>query len=153
MVDVRVEGAEQLAELAALLKRLDDRELRKRMLAGLREAGKPLARAAEDAARANLPRGGGLNEWVAGSKFAIRTKTTGKSAGIRVVATKRGHDLVGMNAGVVRHPVFGIWRPATPPTRIRPGWWQDAIEGHADQTREALGEVLDDISAKIDRSI
>jgi hypothetical protein len=151
MVDVRVEGAEQLAELAALLKRLDDRELRKRMLAGLRDAGKPMARAAQDAARAKLPHGGGLNEWVAGSKFAIRTKTTGKSAGIRVVATKRGHDLVGMNEGVVRHPVFG--GPGWSVTRIRPRWWQDAIEGHADETRERLGEVLDDISAKIDRSI
>jgi hypothetical protein len=151
MVDVRVEGAEQLVELAALLKRLDDRELRKRMLAGLREAGKPMARAAQDAARAKLPRGGGLNEWVAGSKFAIRTKTTGKSAGIRVVATKRGHDLVAMNEGLVRHPVFG--GPGWSVTHVRPHWWQDAIETHADDTREALGEVLDDIAAQIDRSI
>jgi hypothetical protein len=151
MVDVRVEGAERLAELAAVLKRLDDNELRKDMLRGLRAAGKPLARAAQGAARAKLPRGGGLNEWVAGSKFAIRTKTSGRSAGIRVVGTKRGHDLVGMNEGLVRHPVFG--GPGWSVTRIQPGWWQDAIEGHAGQTREALGEVLDDISAKIDRSI
>jgi hypothetical protein len=151
MVDVRVEGAQQLEELAALLKRIDDRELRKEMLRGLREAGKPMVRAAEDAARAKLPQAGGLNEWVAGSKFAIRSKTSGRSAGIRVVATKRGHDLVGMNEGVVRHPVFG--GPGWSVTRIRPGWWQDAIEGHADDARERLGEVLDDISAKIDRSI
>jgi hypothetical protein len=151
MVDVRVEGAEQLAELADLLKRVGGNELRKDMLRGLREAGKPLARAAEEAARAKLPRGGGLNEWVAGSKFAIRTKTTGKSAGIRVVATKRGHDLVGMNEGVVRHPVFG--GPGWSVTKIKPRWWQDAIEGHAAAARERLGEVLDDISAKIDRSI
>jgi hypothetical protein len=151
MVDVRVEGAQQLAELSALLKRIDGGELRKDMLRGLRAAGKPMARAAEDAARAKLPRGGGLNEWVAGSKFAIRTRASGKSASIRVVGTKRGHDLVGMNEGVVRHPVFG--GPGWSVTRIRPGWWQDAIEGHAEQTREALGEVLDDIAAKIDRSV
>jgi hypothetical protein len=151
MVDVRVEGAQQLEELAALLKRTGGNELRKDMLRGLREAGKPMARAAQDAARAKLPRSGGLNEWVAGSKYGIRTKTSGRSAGIRVVATKRGHDLVGMNEGLVRHPVFG--GPGWSVTRIKPGWWQDAIESHADQTREALGEVLDDISAKIDRSI
>jgi hypothetical protein len=151
MVDVRVEGAQQLEELSAVLKRVDDRELRKRMLSGLREAGKPMARAAEDAARAKLPKGGGFNEWVAGSKFAIRSRTSGKNAGVRVGATKRGHDLVGMNEGVVRHPVFG--GPGWSVTHVRPHWWQDAIETHADDTREALGEVLDDIAAQIDRSI
>jgi hypothetical protein len=150
-IEIKIGGAEQLTNLAAVLDGLDDRELRKDMLRGLRNAGKPLTGAVESAASSKLPQAGGLNQWVASSKFAVRTRASGSSASIRVVATKRGHDLVGMNEGVVRHPVFGGsgWSV----TRIRPGWWQDAIEDRADETREALGEVLDDISAKIDRSI
>jgi len=76
-----------------------------------------------------LPHGGGLNEWVASSQISTRTSFVPKTAGVTIrmsnksaaVQAKRAraraagknyggsasHDLVHINRGMVRHPLFG----------------------------------------------
>lgn len=100
--------------------------LRAQLLAGIRSAAKPLVEEARKAAREQLPRAGGLNESVANSKMVVRTRLSGPRVGVRIKSTSHGGH--GANKGVIKHPVFGVWRAGTK--------WQDdaAAVGWFDQT-------------------
>lgn len=147
--DLRVTGAEELAQVTARLKAAGEGELRKELLRGLRNAAKPMVTAARESARDTLPHRGGLNEVVAGSRFAVRTRTSGRNPGVRVVALS-SHNLRLMDRGVVRHPVFGnrdVWRT----TRVRPGWFSGRLEREAPEIRQQLVRVMDGVAERITR--
>lgn len=123
--DFRVMGADSLAAVARDIKAVADRDLKRKMLAGMRHAGEPMKDAARAAARERLPHTGGLNEFVAASTFSIRTRTTGKNVGVRLQGAKKGHDLKATDRGKLRRPVFGHtdrWVLQ----QIPPGWFSDA---------------------------
>lgn len=147
---MRITGANQLGDLARDLKAIGDKELRKELLRGIQKAAKPLAKvAAPAAARNRLPRAGGLNEFVATSKFAVRTRTSARNPGVRIVGTKTGHDIKAMDAGKVRHPVRGtnVWVLQN----IEPGWWTNGLSDSivAPPVRKEILAVMDDIIRKI----
>jgi hypothetical protein len=147
---MRITGANQLAALAKDLKAAGDKDLRKELLKGLRNAAKPLAKeAAPKAAREGLPKRGGLNEYVAASKFAVRTRTTGQGAGVRIVGAKKGHDIKATDEGEFRHPVFGgkTWVVQ----HIKPGWWTDGMSDPVvlEPMRKELIAVMDEVARKI----
>jgi hypothetical protein len=155
VVEVRVLGANQLAALVRDLKReADGKERRKDLLRGLRGAADPLAKeVAPRVAREGLPKGGGLNEYVASSKFAVRTRTTGQGVGVRIVGTKGKHDLNAMDRGRVRHKVWGVWRPGTPTQQIPPGWWSKGMSDPivlAPMQKELI-QVMDNVARRIAR--
>lgn len=153
-MDLSVKGANQLADLARDLKsEANGREIRRDLLKGIRDAAKPLAKeAAPKAAREGLPKKGGLNEYVASSKFAVRTRTSGKSAGVRIVGSKPPkHDLAAMDRGALRHKVYGhdVWVHQS----ITPGWWTDGMSDEvvlAAMRKEVLA-VLDEVARRIAR--
>lgn len=149
-VDLRVEGADQLTKLAADLKAVGAKELRRDLLRGIQQATKELKDAAKKAALDNLPKRGGLNEFVASAKFATRVRTSGRSPGVSIVASKSGHDLAAMDRGRLRHPVYGnrrLWVTQT----ITPGWFTDAMRDAAQPVRAELLNVLDDIAGRLAR--
>lgn len=149
-MDVRVSGAEQLVALARAAKAVDG-QIRRDMLRELRTAGKRMIPDVQDAARDMLPSSGGLNEFVASSKYAVRTRTTGSSAGVRVTGTKAGHDIAAINDGTVRHPVFdtGAWVAQS----VTPGFWDEGTGRSAPQVRMDLLGVLEEINRRIARSV
>jgi hypothetical protein len=159
MMDLRLTGANQLADLAKDLKSVGDKDLRKELLKGLRNAAKPLAKeVAPRVAREGLPKHGGLNEFVASSKFGVRTRTTGQGAGVRIVGKKGTHDLAAMDRGRLRHPV---WKRASERHRsavwvtqlIEPGWWTKGMSDPVvlEPMREELLKVIDDVTRKLTR--
>jgi hypothetical protein len=155
VVELRVRGADQLRDLARDLKsEADGKERRKDMLRGIRKIANPLAKeTAPKIAREGLPKGGGLNEYVASSKFGVRTRTTGQSVGVRIVGAKGEHDINAMDRGQVRHKVWGVWRSSTPIQQITPGWW---TKGMSDPLvlwplRRELLKVLDQTARRIAR--
>lgn len=148
--DLTIQGAEQLAEVAKLLKQTGDKDLRKELFRGFNRATKPLKEAAKDAARRELPKRGGLNEWAASSRMATRTRTSGQNVGVRIVSTKKGHDLRSLNRGRLRHPLFGnrrFWFNQP----VKTWWFDDAMKGKAGAVRKELVVVLDDVARKVAR--
>lgn len=112
--DFRVTGAEQFRALGKDLKAMgeDGKELRRELLKTLRMTGKPLIEKVRASARANLPKSGGLNEFIASSKFTTRNDLAGKKVGTRITVTKPGgskgwHDVEAFDNGTFRHPTFG----------------------------------------------
>lgn len=149
---VRVDGVNQLRKVAAALKQASNgAELKREMLRNLRAAAQPAVKAAENAARAELPKSGGLNEFVASSKFAVRTRAAPKGASIRIVGTKQGHDLVALNKGIARHPVYGHNDRKWSVTFVPAGWWDRAMKPLAPKVGKALRKVMNDISNRIAR--
>ena len=144
VVSIEVRGAEQMRVLGKELRAagIEGKGLRRELLAGMRVAAKPMAEAAKQAARDELPRAGGLNEWVAGSKFAVRNSLTGNGAGTRIVVRKPGgkkgaHDMAALDDGIARHPVFGhrnVWKD----TPIKAGWFSDTLQRDAPVAQAAL---------------
>lgn len=95
----------------------------------IRAATAPVGPAIRQSASEMLPKRGGLNEWVAGSQISTRTSFIPKTAGVTIrmsnknqatqakrararaagsrYAGSASHDLVHINRGMVRHPLFG----------------------------------------------
>jgi hypothetical protein len=94
----------------------------------MRDAAKPLIPKVREAARASLPKGGGLNERIAKKPFRAQTRTGNATAGVRIVGTKVDPRI---NQGRVFHPVFGR----------KPGVVQDVpnAKGYFDETLAAEG--------------
>jgi hypothetical protein len=78
-------GSAELAAVAARLKLAGDAALRLQLLRGLRNGAKPLIPRVQDAARAQLPRAGGLNEQVASQRVSVQIRTGARTAGVRLV--------------------------------------------------------------------
>lgn len=127
----------------------DGREFRAELRAGIKLASSPLLRAVQHSALDTLPKHGGLNAWVARARYSTSVVMSGNRVGIRVKGTKSGHDLEAVDAGEVRHPVFGKWRAGVPPTRVEPGYFTKPMLASAPIVETALLAVLDRQIAKL----
>lgn len=149
-VELSVEGSHDLERVARRLKRAAAGELRKELYRGINRAVKPMKQAAKDAADRELPQRGGLNKFVASSKFGTRTRGFGRSPGVSITAKKSGHDLRSLDRGRLRHPLFGnrrFWYQQP----VRAGWWTQTLNDEAPLVRRELIRVLDDVAARIGR--
>lgn len=139
----------QLAEIGAALKAASDGGvLRRELLAGIRKGAKPLVEEVRQAAREKLPKAGGLNERVADSPIAVRTRLSGRTAGVRIVNTRKGTDQggsgvrFGTDTGRLRHPVFGRQGAWVTQQIANPGWFTATLNAHAkDVTPEVLAAM------------
>lgn len=147
-VEIEIKGdADKLVLLAHATKALGDTQLRKELLSGLQRAARPLKAAAAAGAASRLPRGGHLNDRVARSKFTARTRTTPRTAGVRIVGAGN-LDLRSLDRGRVRHPVFGH-RKTWVNQHVTPGWFTDAMQKGSPIVRAEIGRVLDDVAVKL----
>lgn len=138
--DYRIEGGEALKDLAQVMRKVaGGQELRKQLLAALREAGQPAAEDMRTTLAARLPQRGGVAKALTKKKrtFAVRNRLSDSakvSAGVRIVSTDDKHDYTSLESrGVLRHP-------AHPGRRSRRSWrWveQDVT------TKGLLADVLD----------
>ena len=98
-----IEGAQDFGRLARALRDGAEKDLQREMRKGIRDAAKPLVKALKDAARSDLPKGGGLNNFVAGSTVSVRYRTGARFPGVDIAFAKRQP---GYLDGSIRHPVF-----------------------------------------------
>lgn len=146
-MDVRITGAEELAAVARRLKEAGNKDLRREMMRGLQRAARPARDAAKEAARVELPSAGGLNDRVAGSKFTIKTRTSGKAVGVSIVG-KGDLDLPALDRGRLRHPLFGNRRHWYT-QMVRPRWFTEAMEKQAPQVRRELVDAVAAIARRL----
>lgn len=150
-MDVTVKGAEDLERVAKALKAAGAGDLRKELLKGIREAGKPVVQAVKDNISPALPDRGGLAARVAGSKFAVRNRLAGKSAGVRIVATSDMPSIDTMDRrGFVRHPTFGDRKKWVSQRVPAAGWFSEPIASRADGFRKGIQRAMDDVANKIE---
>jgi hypothetical protein len=145
VVSIHVAGAEQMRILGAELRAMGEegKVFRRGLLAGIRAAAAPAPEAAKASARALLPKRGGLNEYVASSRISVRNRLVGKAVGVRIAGVKGNHSLEDIDAGSVKHPVYGNRKVKWPTQAVTPGWYSKPMEATSPEvTAAVIGVIL-----------
>ncbi len=142
MLDVKIRGAGQLADLAKRMKAEGEtgKGFRKELLKEIRAEGKPAVAEAKRAVQA-LPTDPadtrGLRRGVARG-VRLRTRLTGQKVGVRISVSRfEGTNLPRLlNKGTWRHPVFGTTTYVT--QTIQPGWFDETLTRFGPQVRAGV---------------
>ncbi len=135
-----------LGEYKALVGKLKaaDKKLAARMRKTLRQSVEPMAKEAMEAGSDEMPAAGGLAAKLRASKPAVSLGASSATVRLKV----KGIDLAGMNAGKLRHPVFGNtkkWVAQDVPAEA----FSRALEEKADQVREAFADAMRDVAKEL----
>lgn len=148
---LRIKGTEDLQRVADALKQAADKDLQRATSAALRVEAKPLGLRVLRAGAEEMPRRGGLADRVGSlGSVGVSSALRGRSASVSVLLRNKGVDLKSMDAGFVRHRVFG--RGPWVRQRVPAGAFRRAFEAEAAEVREkavkAAQGVLDDVARK-----
>ena len=94
-----------------------------------------------------LPTKGGLSRRFK-TGVGVRTRVAGQSVGVRIVG-KNGYDVEAIDAGYVRHPVFGN-RKAWVLQRVQAGWFTKPIEAQEHTVRAEVLNAIDRVARKVE---
>ena len=148
----RVRGADKLRKLGRDLRQAANKDLTKKLYAGINRPVKPF-RAAVKAETATLP--SGYAPIMSRSlQIRVSTRTRGRGAGIRIVVSANGRsqlrDVAAVNAGRLRHPAWGR-RGRWYTTTVTPGFVDRPTNAMADDIRREVEHVVDDIADQLER--
>jgi hypothetical protein len=155
---VGVTGSAELRAIAADVRRARDTELQKRLANGLRKAARPIDKNVRKSLSVFMPASGGYAAVVTGAfRARVSIKLVGRGAAVTVVGTAKGkgekRDLAALDAGTLRHPVFGRYRRVRGQKLARPWVAQGVPPGFftkpaAEMVGEAQAQV-DKVAAEI----
>lgn len=155
VAELRVEGADKFGKLAKELRLLGDKELRSELYRGINRSVKPLSEEVKKQTPQFLPR---RYAFELSKTLKIRARRrAGKNPAIYLVAkanTRRGteRDLASLNRGRLRHPLYGnrrYWYDQ----EVSPNWWDDPLLDGADQVREEIVGILDEVVQKVAKKL
>lgn len=152
MIDVEIRGGEDVAALVRRIKaHADAKAIRSELTKSLNRSTKPIRAAMKADIAPALPSRGGLAALVQ-AKASLTTSVRSRlTAGVSIRARHRAYDLRRLNAGMVRHPVFGdreTW--VTQTAGITPGFLDKAFESGAADARREIQRAMDDIARKVE---
>lgn len=163
-VEVRVQGAAELRRLAAKLRAEGNKDLSRQLSDALTRATKPIQDAIRASAAETMPREGGYAAVFDKSLRFRRTQRNGNSEASVILTTYgegkgQRRDIGALEAGRLRHPVYGRSRPgarkgervANPwsVTTIRAGFWKRGTENALKDTQRELQKVIDDFTHRL----
>lgn len=166
-LDVRINGAATLKRVAEQMRAEGNKGLAKEMSKALAEAVEPVKTSIAAEADQVMPDRGGYREAFSRSlRFRMSRRTSGREASVmlRTYAdgTKERRDIDALEAGQLRHPIYGRSRririgpragTAQPNpwavTAIRPGFHQRGTKNAGDEAERQLLGVLDDFAARL----
>ncbi len=162
-LEVRIDGAASFKKLAAQMRAEGDKDLSRQMGKALAKAAEPVKASIRAEAEKVMPSQGGYRELLTGSlKHRLSRRTGGQRAQLIVTTYAEGQkekrDVVALNRGNLRHPVFGRSRGgrrgerlANPwaVTRIRSGFHDRGTDNAMDQAQEALLDVVEEYAARL----
>ena len=129
-------SVEDFRALQAKLKETGQVGLRRNMRKAIVTATAPARKAVKAELEAVMPKGGGLNKYLAKSKISTAVLTGARTAGVEVRGrgpkdrNRKYGQFREINAGRIRHPVFG--RRDNPQdwqwTQVPAGWWEKALD-------------------------
>lgn len=155
VAELRIEGADKFGTLAKALRKYGDKDLRKELYTGINRAVKPLTQEVKDSTQNFLPRRYAIE---LAKSLRIRTRRrAGQNPAVYLAAkakTKAGkeRDLASLNRGRLRHPLYGnrrYWYDQ----QVSPNWWDDTLLKGAEQVREELVNVIDDIGIRLAKKL
>lgn len=145
MADFEIRGGDDLKRVARELKAAGDGQLRRDLLRGIRESVKPGIPEVRASAASTLPKRGGLADRVAGQQYAVRTSL---AAGRVSVLGKGMKELIDIDKGKLRHPLFGN-REKWIGQSVEPGFFTKPLEARGPSIRTAVLKVISDVARKI----
>lgn len=163
-IDVRVEGAAELRRVAAQIRAEGRKDLSREMGKALSRAADPLKQKIRESAAETMPRSGGYaGAFEKSLRFRASQRGSGDSAAYSLSTYADGEserrDIRALEAGKLRHPVFGRSRPgrrkgervANPwtVTSIRPGFHKRATAKAADEAVKQLNQVVGDFARRL----
>ena len=159
-MEVRITGADQLHKLAAHIRATGDKGLGRELARALDKAIEPVKRSIEASAEKTMP--SGYRGTLTRSLRHRRTiRAAARQASVRLatfgVGSKERRALPALNAGDLRHPVFGRTRrtktgPKANPwaiTRVTPGFHERGTEKAGDEAEKQILLVLDDFADRL----
>lgn len=151
MPDVEIRGS---ADVDALVRRIrthgDAKALRKELMAGLNRVTKGTREDMKASIPPSLPSRGGLAALVHARTSLTASAVAGRNAGVRINARSRSYDLRQMNAGRLRHPVFGRGPWVEQTAGVNPGFLDEAFEKDKPTITRGIQRVLDDVARKVE---
>jgi len=151
-MDVSISGAQQIHALAKRIKELGDAGLGREMARALTRAVDPIGKSINREAAAVAPSG---YEPVLTRSLQHRrsVRNSRAEASVRLTTSAKGkqdlRDLPSLNAGRLRHPVFGRRRSPWAVTAITSGFYDRGTEKAADAAEKQLLVVLDDFTQRL----
>lgn len=164
MLKVEISGAAKLHDVVIAVRAAGDKGMSKEMSAALRKAAKPVQESLRKTTEASMPSRGGYRAVLSKSlRFRTNIQAGPRSVAFRLITfadgTAERRDIVALNNGKLRHPVFGRSRAGERKgERVSNPWAVTTIEGgfFARGTKDAAGlaekemlTVLDEYAAKL----
>lgn len=149
-MDISIRGVDAVEKAARIVKDIEPTQ-RKVLLAAIRKPMKNTVRKMKDNAGDKLPQAGGFADEVRTTKIGVRTRTQGKSAGVRLHAKLPGRDLRNIDRGRLRHPVFGnrsnwVTQSVVPRTFSEP--FEDSRDEVQLEILRGMQDVVDTIAGR-----
>jgi hypothetical protein len=143
-----VDASKRLHEIAARA-RAESPEMLRGMRKTFRVAAQPLIRSAEQAAREQLPKRGGLNELVAGRHTTVSTLTGARTAGVRLRRARKDAASYQSNRGFIHHKTFGEepWERQEIPAAE--GWWTNTMRTGSPAITPAIVAEMNRVARRI----
>jgi hypothetical protein len=166
-LEVRIEGAATFKRVAAQMRAEGRKDLSRAMGAALTAASIPVQEAVTDEAGAVMPSRGGYRDLLTGSlKHRLTRRLGGQSARLILTTyaegTKERRDIVALNKGTLRHPVYGRSRrikrgkragTSIPNpwavTKIRSGFYDRGTAQAMELVQAAMVGVIEDYAARL----
>lgn len=150
---LKVEGLDKLQDVSVALKEAADRGVTNRVRAALRAETKPAGQRILQAGAEPMPHRGGLAARIASQgRVGLATALASKNLHITMTLSNKGANMRAINAGVLRHLVFGN-RAAWVRQDVPAGTFTRAFEKEAPRLRDAAlkgaQEALDDVARKV----
>lgn len=159
---VRIEGGAKLRVVAAGIKAEGDKGLGKQMSAGLRKAAKPVEQSLRAEFAAVLPSRGGYRAVASKSqRFRTAVRSSARTGYFELTTFAEGksqrRDIRALDAGRLRHPVFGRSRNTRrgrvpnpwAMTSISPGFFKRGTEKAGRLAEAEMRTVLDDFAGRL----
>lgn len=162
MLDARIVGSAQLRAVADSIRATGDRGLAREMSTALQRAAKPVKASIRAEADRVMPSRGGYQQAFSRSlHFRTTVRNANRQAFFRLLTfadgTSERRDIRALEAGRLRHPVFGrsrntrLGRIPNPwsATRITPGFHQRGTADAADAAEAEMKNVLDEFASRL----
>jgi len=162
-LDLRIRGDARLRSVAAQIRATGDKGLGREMARGLRQATEPIKKGIAASAAATMPAAGGYEALLSKSlRWRVNVRSGAQIANVVLTTyadgTKEKRDLRRLEAGELRHPVWGRKRrlksgkAISNPwaiTKIKSGFHKRGTDYAADAAEKEMAAVLDDLAARL----
>lgn len=163
MLEVRITGSAGLAKLAEQIRTEGNKGLGREMASALRRASEPVQRSIREEYLGLPVAGGYAGVFSKSLRFRTSQRTQSRNASYRLLTFADGgkerRDIVALEGGKLRHPVFGRSRAgrrkgerhANPwaVTTVRGDFHRRGTDHAADAAEKQMAKVLDDFAAKL----